>query len=159
MTNAPIDRPALTKALFDHLAAEVTGVLFGRGVAPPGGGWPEGKERNGVWVPYAVIKTGEAITPAPGHPERLGRDRTSWQCTYYLTSHHTSESAADDLAQLVRSATVLLDGNLTLGGVDWVIQETAVPKLGASERDDSTDPDHWRVTDTVSVRVARLSAR
>lgn len=159
MTNAPIDRPALTKALFDHLAAEVPTVLFGRGVAPPSGGWPEGKERNGPWVPYCVIKTGEAITPAPGHPERLGRDRTTWQCTYFLTSHHTAESKADEQGQLVRNAAVLFHDALTLGGVDWVIQESAVTKLGASETDSSTDPDHWRVTDVVSVRLSRVSAR
>lgn len=159
MTNAPIDRPALTKAIFDHLVANTAGVLFGRGVAPPTGGWPEGKERNGPWVVYAVIKTGEAVTPAPGMPERLGRDRTSWMCNYQLTSHHTSESKADDVAQLVRAAIVELDGTLSLGGVDWVVQECAVPRLGASEKDDSTDPDHWRVTDAVSVRLSRASAR
>lgn len=159
MTNAPIDRPALTRAIFGFLAAAVPSVQFGRGVAPPGGGWPEGKERNGPWTTYAVIKTGEAITPAPGQPERLGRDRTSWQCAYQLTSHHTSESKADDVAQLVRAAIVEFGGTLTLAGVDWVVQECAVPRLGASEKDDSTDPDHWRVTDAVSVRLSRASAR
>lgn len=160
MTNAPIDRPELTKAIFDHLVAAVPAVLFGRGVAPPDGGWPGGNSRGGSsWVPYAVLKPGTAVTPAPGQPERLGRDRTSWQCNYAVTSHHAAESSADDVAQLVRDAVVTMDGVLSLGGVDWMIQEVAVPQLGASEKDESTDPDHWRVTDAVSVRLSRVSAR
>ena len=160
MTNAPIDRPALTAAIFDHLVTAVPEVLFGRGVAPPAGGWPGGNSRGGeAWVSYAVIKPGTAVTPAPGQPERLGRDRTSWLCNYAITSHHSTESKADDVAQLVRAAVVTMDGQLTLGAVDWVIQEVAVPQLGASEKDESTDPDHWRVTDAVSVRLSRLSAR
>ncbi len=159
MTNAPIDRPALTKYLFDHIAAAGNGTLLGRGVAPPAGGWPEGKERNGAWVNYAVLKTGIAVTPGSGQPERLGRDRTSWDCNYQLTSHSTRESDVDVVAQALRKHVVAWDGVVTLDGVDWTIQEVTVPRMGDTQRDDSTDPAHWRVTDDVSVRLSRVRSR
>lgn len=156
MTYPPIDRPALTEQLFDFLAAGVPGILFGRGVAPPSGGWPGGKERNGAWVDYTVLKAGTAITPAPGFPERVGRERTSWQCSYQLTSHSPSESGCDDVAQLSRDVVVGWSGIITVGGVQWTLENVEVPQLGATERDDSTDPAHWRVTDAVSVRLSRV---
>lgn len=157
-TNAPINRPALTAAMFGFLSEAVNDVKLGRGVAPPAGGWPSGNPRNGAWVPYAVLKTGAAITPAPGFPEGM-RTRLSWQCTYQVTSHHVSESEADATAQLLREAAVTWGGEVTLDGVAWMLQEVAVNRLGASERDDSTDPQHWRVTDDVSVRVSRVAPR
>jgi hypothetical protein len=159
MTNEPIDRPALTKALFDHIAAVANGTLLGRGVAPPKGGWPDGKERNGAWVNYAVLKTGVATTPAPGFPERMGRHRTSWECGYQLTSHSTKESTVDDVAQQLRKHVVTWDGKVVLGGVEWELQEVGVSRLGDTQRDDSTDPAHWRVTDDVSVRLSRVLSR
>lgn len=159
MTNVPIDRPALTKALFDHLAEIANGTLLGRGVAPPSGGWPEGKERNGAWVNYAVLKTGVAVSPAPGFPERMGRARTSWECSYQLTSHSTRESNVDDVAQQMREHVVKWEGQVTLDGVEWELQEVGVSRLGDTQRDDSTDPAHWRVTDDVSVRLSRVLSR
>jgi len=158
MTNPPIHRPALTTALFDFLVAG-TGVLLGRGIAPPGGGWPQGNSRNGPWVDYAVLKTGQAVTPSPGLPERIGRVRTSWQVSYQITSHSTAESLSDILAQTLRAVVVTWDGDLTLDGVGWTLEEVDVPTLGPPERDDSTDPAHWRVTDAVSVRLSRDRTR
>jgi hypothetical protein len=145
--------------LFDHIAEISNGTLLGRGVAPPAGGWPEGKERNGSWVNYAVLKTGVAVTPGSGQPERLGRDRTSWDCSYQLTSHATKESGVDEVAQKLREHVVDMSGALSLGGVDWVIQEVTIARMGDTQRDDSTDPAHWRVTDDVSVRLSRLRSR
>ena len=159
MTNDPIDRPALTQALFDYLLAEANGTLLGRGVAPPAGGWPEGKERNGAWVNYAVLKTGVSVSPSPGFPEQLARHRTSWQCGYQLTSHATKESTVDEVAQALRRRVVTWDGRVTLDGVDWEIQDVDLPRLGDTQRDDSTDPAHWRVTDDVSVRLSRVLSR
>lgn len=155
MTNAPIDRPALTDALFTFIAGATT-TLLGRGIAPPGGGWPGGKERNGPWVDYAVLKTGRAITPSPGFPERLGKVRTTWQADYSITSHSTAESLVDIVGQGIRSIVVTWSGQLSLGGVTWNIEEIDVPTLGPSVRDDSTDPAHWSITDAVSVRLSRV---
>jgi hypothetical protein len=159
VTNVPIDRPALTKALFDFLLAQANGTLLGRGVAPPEGGWPGGNARDGAWVNYAVLKTGVAVTPAPGFPEQMGRHRTSWDCSYQLTSHSTKESNVDDVAQALRERVVTWDGQIELDGVSWELQEVGVSRLGDTQRDDSTDPAHWRVTDDVSVRLSRVRSR
>lgn len=158
-TNAPIDRAALTKHVFDTLKDNVADVLFGRGIAPPSGGWPEGKPHTGAWVDYAVLKTGAATTPAPGAPEAIGRPRVSWLAAYQVTSHGTSDSDVDDLAQKIRDVIPRLHGPVELDGVDWEIDQVLVPRLGAVERDDSTEPAHWRVTDDLSVRIVRVARR
>lgn len=157
MTNQVIDRAALSKQLHAFLGTTVPGVLVGRGVAPPGGGWPNGAPNTGAFVPYAVLKTGTAITPAPGEPERLSGRRASWLCRYQITSHSTKESRVEDTAQLMRNAVITFAGPLTLDTVVWVVQSVLVPQLGATERDDSTDPAGWRVTDDVSLHLSRLS--
>jgi hypothetical protein len=160
VTNPPINRPVLTERLFAFLKTGVGPTIkLGRGVAPPAGGWPEGNPRNGPWVPYSVLKAGPATTPAPGFPEQMARRRVSWQVTYQLTAHHTSESAVDEVAQAQRDVVVGWTGVVNLGDVAWNIEALEVPRLGATERDDSTDPAHWRVTDDVSLRVYRETSR
>src|SRR5580765_1867488 len=133
MTNAPIARSQLTKYLFEHLA-DVT--LLGRGVAPPDGGWSDGQPGVGTFANYAVLKTGRAITPAPGEPERTGRFRTSWRVSYQVTYHSVNESNVDELADMGRARIVTFDGPFTLDGIDWTLQSIQIPQLGATERDD-----------------------
>lgn len=158
-TNAPLDRSALTKHVFDTLRTNVAGVLFGRGIAPPDGGWPGGDAHSGPWVDYAVLKTGTAVTPAPGAPDAIGRPRTTWLANYAVTSHGTSDSDVDELAQKIRDVVIRLHGAVTLGDVEWEIDQVLTPRLGGTERDDSSDPAHWRVTDDLSVRLTRVARR
>jgi hypothetical protein len=158
-SNAPIDRSELTKHILKTLRDNVADVLFGRGIAHPDGGWPKGNAESGAWVDYAVLKTGTAITPAPGAPDGVGRPRVTWLLNYALTSHAESDSLVDDLANKSRSQIHRLFGPVTLDSIEWEVDQVLVPRLGATERDDSTDPAHWRVTDDITVRLARVSRR
>lgn len=158
-TNAPIDRAALTTHVFEALRDNVPAVVFGRGIAPPSGGWPDGKPHSAPWVDYAVLKTGQAVTPAPGGPDSIGRPRVTWLANYAITSHGESDSDCDTIAQGIRDVLPQLHGVVSLGGVDWEIDQVTVPRMGGTERDDSSDPAHWRVTDDVSVRVVRVARR
>ena len=158
-TNQVIKRSALTKALVDALKGTI---LIGRGSAPPEGGWPRGQAGIETFVPYVVIKTGPAQTPAPGLPENDGRLRTSWMVTYSFSYHATSDSSTDDFADvgrdLILQAGVLPD-SFTLDSVEWRLQSVVIPRLGATEKDTSTDPEHWRLTDDVSLLLSRVQAR
>lgn len=158
-SNAPLDRAALTKHLLTTLKTAVTDTLFGRGIAPPDGGWPGGNAQSGSWVDYAVLKTGTAVTPAPGAPDSVGRPRTTWLANYAITSHGESDSDVDAIAQRIRNVIPQLHGAVTLGETAWEIDQVLVPRLGGTERDDSTDPAHWRVTDDIAVRLARVARR
>ena len=154
-------RSGLTKDLFEHLRDELDGsVVVGRGIAPPVGGWTGGEPGQGVWVDYTVLKTGRATSPAPGEPERLGRQHTSWLCTYQLTHHSTRESLTDELGDKVRAALAsYMRRPLDLGGIDWNLQAINMAELGGSVRDDTTTPAHWSITDVVSLHLSRVSAR
>lgn len=153
--NEVIKRSLLTKAVFDLLKGQV---LIGRGVAPPEGGWSAGQPGQGTYVPYVVLKTGAAITPGPGQPERLGRVRTSWVVSYAFTYHGKMESAVDEYADVVRDEIIALDKALTIDGVEWRVQQVKFDRLGATEIDNSTSPGHWRLTDDVSLHLSRVSA-
>jgi hypothetical protein len=154
-TNEVLKRSALTKTVFDVLKSTV---LLGRGVAPPEGGWPNGTPGAGVFVPYAVLKTGVASTPGPSQPERLGRFRTSWLVGYAVTFHGKNESSVDEYADTVRDQILQLPKMLTLDGEDWTLQQVQISRMGATERDDSTSPAHWRLTDDVSLHLSRVRA-
>lgn len=156
-----ISRSELTSELFNWMRADLDGaVLVGRGVAPADGGWSGGEAGQGTWVDYTVLKTGRATTPAPGEPERLGVRRTSWLCTYSLTHHSTRESLADELGDTVRISILSYAGRtMSLSTADWTVQYVTIPELGASVRDDSTDPAHWSITDAVSLHLSRVSVR
>lgn len=157
----PIGRNEVTKTLFDYLRAEMTagGVLVGRGVAPQDGGWSGGEPGQGTWVNYVVLRTGKAVSPAPGEPERLGARRTSWLLTYQLAYHGTRESLADELGDRVRAAVVNFSGPVTAAGVEWTVQSIVIPELGGSTRDDTTEPAHWSITDPVSLHLSRSTIR
>ena len=156
MSFAPIARAGLTTDIVSHLVAALAQgpILVGRGLAPPGGGWVKGQPGTSAFVDYVTLKTGNATTPAPGTPERAGRNRTSWACNYSLTSAGALESHADDVGDRVRAAIVNLPKTFTLRGVTWALQQVQVPVLGATVRNDSTDPPFWEVTDSVSVWLA-----
>lgn len=159
MANAPIARDELTATLFDLLKAGMAPALAGRGIAPPGGGSSVGTAVDGDFVEYAVLKTGPATTPAPGERDRLGRHGTSWLLSYQVAYHSVMETSVDKLAHKGRTAIVALDGVLTLDGVEWTVQECAIPKLGDTRRDDTTNPSHWSVTDDVSLHLSRVLTR
>ena len=157
MTNEVLKRSELTKAIFDALSGTI---LLGRGVAPPGGGWASGQPGTGTFTPYAVLKTGVAQTPAPGEPDRLGPRRTSGLVGYQLTYHERMESAADEYGDSVRDQVLIsMPTTFELDGVTWNLNALQIPRMGASERDDSTSPAHWRITDDVSLHLSRASAR
>lgn len=157
MTNQVLKRSELTKAIYDALSGSM---LLGRGVAPPSGGWSGGQAGAGTFVPYAVLKTGQATTPAPGEAERMGALRTSWLATYQFTYHERMESAVDDYADVCRDLILSeLPMAYTLDGVDWVVQAVQIPRMGATEVDQSTNPAHWRLTDDVSLHLSRARAR
>lgn len=154
--SAPIARSALTKVLVDHLvtALEPSGVLVGRGSAPKDGGWSGGQPGQGTFTPYVVVK---ARVATPRIPDPVGRSRISWQCAYVLTYTGYRESACDESADLGRAAVVTLsqDSPLTLGGVKWMLEKVDVPRLGATGRNDSTNPPFWDVSDDVSLWVSQ----
>lgn len=161
MTNPPIARSKLTEVIFNHLRLGLASsdILVGRGVAPADGGWPKGQAGVGAFSDYVVLKTGQATTPAPGQPERMAAQRTSWLCTYALTYHGTKESLVDPMADKGRALLVELEGPLNLSDVQWTIQRVEIPRLGPTTPDNSTDPPHWTVTDDVSLHVSRVQTR
>lgn len=151
-----IKRSLLTKAVVDFLKA--ADVLVGRGIAPPEGGYPSGQAGSSTFVPYVVLKTGPATTPAPGQPERLRFHQTSWVVGYTLTYHHNRESSVDEYADVVRDVLIGLPETYSIDGVDWRMQRAETPRLGPTERDESTSPTHWRLTDDVSLHLSRVLA-
>jgi hypothetical protein len=153
MSTAPIARSALTTEVVAYMATALAGenILVGRGLAPPAGGWVNGQPGTSEFVNYVTIKTGNATSPVPGNPPELGRARTSWEVSYSLTSVGALESHADDVGDSVRSAIVGLPDSFTLRGFTWSLQKVNTPRLGATVRNDSTDPAFWEVTDDVSL--------
>jgi hypothetical protein len=155
--NAPIVRSELTGAvvahLIDKLVMYVPGILVGRGTAPPAGGWSQGQPGIGTFVPYVTVKTGTAVSPVD--PQPLSRNRTSWEVSYSLTSTGMMESHCDGVADQVRAAIVALPQAFTLGGVGWILQQVKTPRLGPTNRNDSTDPPFWEVTDVVSLHLSQ----
>lgn len=153
MSTAPVARHELTNRLFRVL--KDGGMLVGRGIAPQSGGWPSGEPGAGDFVPYAVLTTLTAVTPAPGEPERVGSRRTSWLFNYRVAYHSVNESLVDTLAYTGRKLVVQMEGPVTLDGVVWTVQSVLVPQYGETVRDDSTNPSHWKVTDAVSLHLSR----
>lgn len=156
MTQAPIARSGLTSVLVGHLVNALmdTEVIVGRGSAPPEGGWSGGQPGSGVFKPYVVVKTRPAV---PWLVEGLGRQRQkdSWKCAYQFTTFHRLESKTDDAADTVRAAIATFPLAFELGGVDWTIQKIDFGALGATSKNDSTDPAYWEVTDDVSLWCSR----
>jgi hypothetical protein len=156
MSNEVIRRSKLTKALFDHLSANV---LIGRGGAPRDGGWSNGQPGSGTFTPYVVLKTGRASTPATGQPERLGPSRTSWVVGYVLTYHNTMESNVDDYADVARDFLVSFPELVRVDEVDWRVQRLSIDAMGETRQDNSTAPSHWSVSDDVSLHLSRVRAQ
>lgn len=153
---APIARSALTQQLVAHLVATLDAgqVLVGRGIAPPEGGWTGGQPGQGTFKPYVTVKTRVA---QPLQKDPVGRDRTSWDCSYVLTYSHWKDSGCDDIADLGRAAVVTFGdaAPLSLGGVMWSVQKVNVPRLGATGRNNGTNPPFWEVSDDVSLWVSQ----
>lgn len=154
---APIARSSLTTQLVAHLvdALETSNVLVGRGTAPKDGGWTSGQPGIGTFAPYITVKTRPAT---PWLRDEVGRNRSSWQCNYAITSSHYKDSACDDVADLARAAVVSFgaDAPLSLGGVMWSLQKVDVPRLGATGPRNSTNPPFWEVTDDVSLWLSAV---
>jgi hypothetical protein len=157
MSTAPIARSALTTALVTHMveALEPTGVLVGRGTAPQDGGWSDGQPGEGIFTPYVTVK---ARVASPLQADPAGRTRTSWKCDYVLTYTSYKESACDDVADLGRAAVVQMarDEPWLLGGVLWSLQRVDTPRLGATGRNNGTNPPYWDVSDDVSLWLSRV---
>lgn len=154
--SAPLARAELTRIIVAHLVDQLSipgtpRVLVGRGMAPPEGGWTKGQPGVEGFTRYTVLKTGNAVTPAPGNPPQMARNATTWECSYSLTTAGAMDSHADDTADLVRDAICLLEGPFILRNDTWALQKVHVPRLGRTVRNDSTDPPFWEVTDDVSV--------
>jgi hypothetical protein len=156
MSNEVIKRSELTKAVYDHLSQNV---LIGRGSAPRDGGWTGGQPGAGNFTPYVVLKTGRALSPGPGQPERLAVGRTSWVCNYVLSYHNTMESNVDDYADTIRDFILELPKTYTLDGVDWHLQRVSIEVMGETRSDNSTSPTHWSLADDVSLHLSRVRAR
>lgn len=155
MSTPPVARHELTALVFTALRGGIPRGMVGRGIAPQAGGWPSGEPGTGDFVEYAVLNTGPAQTPAPGENERVGARRTSWLFNYRITYHSINESSVDVLAYQGRKALVQIQGPFTLDGVEWTLQSVLIPQFGDTQRDDSTNPAHWRVTDAVSLHLSR----
>ena len=151
---APIARSVLTTKVVAHLvdALAENNILVGRGSAPPAGGWDQGQPGVSGFVSYLTVKTGVAFNPVD--PQPVMRNRTSWEVAYSLTSTGALESHADDVADQVRAAIVELPKTFTLRGVNWTLQQVKTPRLGATIRNDGTDPPFWEVTDDVSLHLS-----
>ena len=160
----PIKRSDLTGAFLAYLGPllDLEGILLGRGTAPPGGGWPatvNGSGR-GIFTPYVVLKAGMASTTAPGERDALSTNATSWLVSYQVTTHDVSESKVDTSADVLRPILIGFGrdvGQITLGGIDWALQQVTVPRLGATTVTRATDPPHWQVSDDVSLHLSRVS--
>ena len=159
----PLQRYELTKLFIDYLAGMLApGILIGRGTAPPAGGFPKGAPQGGAFKPYVVLKTGVAISPAPGERDALAANMTSWQVTYQLTTHHDAESKVDESADAVRQAAVGLrrqTAAIELNGVVWTLQSVFVPRMGATTPYRGSEPVHWQCTDDVSLHLSRDQRR
>jgi hypothetical protein len=154
--SAPIQRSSLTAHLVHYLveALEPNGVLVGRGSAPKDGGWTNGQPGQGTFTPYVTVKARPA---SPRIPDPVGRSRISWNCAYILTYTGYKESSCDDTADFGRAVVVDFsrDSPLMLGGVKWMVEKVDVPRLGATGRNDSTNPPFWDVSDDVSLWVSQ----
>lgn len=160
----PIKRSELTKVFTAHLGTTLgAAVLIGRGTAPPAGGWPDtNNPGRGAFTPYAVVKTGTALTPAAGERDVLGANATSWNVSYQVTTHHNAESRVDEAADLVRDAVVTFArdvGGVELDGVAWTLQQVTIPRMGPTTPTRATNPPHWQVTDDVSLHLSRVQRR
>jgi hypothetical protein len=157
-----IERHLVTKALLAYLGPELEAidVLLGRGTAPQSGGWQNGGQPGtGTFLPYAVLKTGMATSPAAGERDNLAMYRTSWELTYQVATHHRLDSLVDETAYSVRQVVLGFPraDELVLDGVAWTVQRISVPRLGPTVQDRSTDPPHWQVDDDVSLHVSKVS--
>jgi hypothetical protein len=101
--------------------------------------------------------TVKAKVATPRVPDPVGRSRISWACAYVLTYTGFRESACDDSADLGRAAVVEFsrDSPLSLGGVNWSVEKVDIPRLGATGRNDSTNPPFWDVSDDVSLWLSQ----
>jgi hypothetical protein len=157
----PIARSELTKAMLDYLGPLLAtyDIMLGRGIAPQAGGWQgSGQPGDTTFHPYVVIKTMQAVSPAPAERDPLAANRTSWQLSYTMATHHRLESLVDDTAELPRKLICGFSRGevIQLDGVAWTLQQITVPRLGATARDNSTDPPHWQVNDDVSLHVSKV---
>lgn len=147
----PLARSALTQQLVAHLVTALgPAVLVGRGEAPQGGGWTSGQPGTGTFQPYVTVK---ARLATPWIKDEVGRNRASWQCAYVLTYTSYKESGCDDVADLGRAAVVAFPESnpLSLSGVMWSVAKVDVPRLGATGRNNGTNPPFWEVSDDVSL--------
>lgn len=160
MKNLPIPRHLLTTAVVKHLATQLQPeILVGRGVAPKDGGWVGGQPGSGLYNSYITLRTGRAITPAPGEPNPIGRVINSWSVSYRMNCFGAMESHAGDVADRACEAISTLEGPFTLKGVDWVLQQVVFGGMSDIIPNNSTDPPYWQTSADVSLHLSRVRAR
>lgn len=156
----PISRAALTSEVFDHLKTELEPkILVGRGLAPKAGGWTSGQPGSGLFKSYVTVRTGRAITPAPGEPNTIARNLGSWLVTYRLGCFGAMESHAGDIADQASEAISTLAGPFELRGVSWTLQQVLFGTMGDILPNNSTDPPYWQTSVDVSLHLSRERAR
>lgn len=153
MSHPPINRSVLVTKLVE--LARGSNVLIGRGSAPRAGGWDAQGVGVGEFVPYAVIKAGQATTPAGGEPDRIRQYASSWDCYVQIIGHAETEEVADATAHAATCAVMELNGDLDLQGQSWTVQRVNVVRLNPTEW--SNQDKAWRTTYEVSLHLSLKS--
>lgn len=144
-----IARAPLTDLLLERLAD--SGYPVGDAVVPAGSMWIGQPNAPGAtFVPYTVL----AALTASNSAGPLSAPQADWRIPYLVQCFGVSRAQAELLADHVRQLLVDLRKTvLTLGAVDYTIQQVWVDSLGGLNRVDTTDPPHYGQQDTVTVWV------
>ncbi len=147
-------RKNLTNLLITTLA-DATNWAVGDAHTPEPGtyGWsgtPGGI--NSTFIPYNILtpmSAGRADGP-------LSDTHADWQIPYTISSFGTSREQCEWLADLARSAFIVLKRE-TFDGVDgdYTIQQVRVESIGGIQRSDSVEPPTFGQSDMIAVWITK----
>jgi hypothetical protein len=143
-------RGLLTDSLLEHLETEMgqLDMLVGDHLAPEEAGWTGGQPQRGHYRSYVTVRTGEGI---PRERDTAAATHSSWTLTYTLLSVGAVREQCDYTADMVRRACLSFE----TAPEGWRIVHVGFTRLGAVNRNDSTDPPTYECTDSVQVWLDR----
>jgi hypothetical protein len=144
-----IARAPLTDLLLATLAGG--GFPVGDSVIPPGSMWSgQPNAPDTTFTPYVVL----AALTASNSAGTITAPQADWRVPYLVQSFGVSRRQAETLADRARQLLVDLRRTVvTLGAVDYTVQQCWIDSLGGLNRVDTTDPPHFGQQDTVTVWI------
>lgn len=139
-----LDRNELTDEFLAWYAS--AGLLVGDAIAPYEGGWTEGQQGVGSFVPYAVLGTGSATTGQ----RTLCADSYEYSVNYSMGIYGESRRKTDQFSHEIHLQLLGRTGHRFFG---YKIVELKVASFGAISRNDSTSPASWSQQDSVVVHL------